>query len=141
MSRLSMHVCTALPKLTVLVFLFKHTASKDMDYISESDDLTFSSGSESGTSKCITIKLVPDDTPEEEETLQLKLTTSSGTTIGPQTSATVRITESEIVVADDVTSTGGTGGARGGVSPAHNSLPVVTLLILGFLTFTILNRQ
>ena len=123
---------------TDLVFFFMHTASKDLDYISESDDLTFSSGSESGTSKCITIKLVPDDTPEEEETLQLKLTTSSGAAIGPQTSATVRITESEIVVADDVPSTG---GARGGVSPAHNSLPVVTLLILGFLTFTILNRQ
>ena len=93
-----MYSCTQ----TDLVFLFIHTALKDLDYISESDDLTFSSGSEPGTRKCITIKLVMDNTPEEEETLQLKLTTSSGATIGPQTSATVRITESEIVVADDI---------------------------------------
>lgn len=135
-----MYVCTTVSKLIRCMLFFIHTASKGEDYISESVNLMFRAGSQSGTSKCITIELVRDNTPEAEETVQLKLTTPSGVTLGPQTSATLRITETETVVGEEVR-TGGTGGASGGASPAHSSLSVITLLTLSFLALMVLNNQ
>lgn len=116
------------------MLFFIHTATKDEDYIPESDNLMFPAGSQSGTSMCITIKLVRDNTPEEEETVQLILTSPNSVTLGPETSATVRITETETVV-------GETGGVSGGASPAHSSLSVITLLTLSFLALMVLNNQ
>jgi len=115
-----------------------HTASPDSDYTPESGDLTFSTGS---TRSCITIKITSDSVDEEDEIIQLQLSTQSGVTLGPYTSADVTITETETVIAggDGGPSTGGTGGVRDSVSSIHNSLSLLFLILVAALT--VLNTQ
>ena len=92
---------------------------------------------------CTTITIISDDIDEEEEFVHVLLTTQSDVTLTPHASATVHIIEYGTIVPDNI-STEGTCAIihmRGGVSPPHSSLSVVSLLILGFIAFTALNRQ
>ena len=88
-----------------------NTASAGSDYTPQSGDFTFPANTVSGTRKCITINITDDSTDESEETIQIQLTSPSGATLGPHTSATVRITETQTVA--PMTGDGDSGGADG----------------------------
>lgn len=91
---------------------------------------------------CTTITIISDDVDEGEEFFLVLLTTQSDVPLTPHAFATVQIFEYGTIVPDNI-STEGTCAIthmRDGVSPPHSSLPVVSLLILGFIAFTVLNR-
>ena len=146
---LYVHTCLEFPDtFNKNILICWHTSSPDSDYTPESGDLTFSAGS---TRNCITIKITSDSVDEEDEIIQLQLTTQSGVTLGPHTSADVTITETETVIAGgggdggdgggdrSTPSTGGTVGVRDSVSSIHNSLSVLFLFLVAALA--VLNTQ
>ena len=108
-----------------------------------------------GTRRCITIKVTDDSMEEDDEIIQLQLTSQSSGTLGPYTSADVIITETVIAGGDGGDggdgdggdggdgdgdkSTPSTGGVRDSVCSIHNTLSMLLLILA--MALAVLNTQ